>query len=299
MTVFHNTLNSMELMELHLQGRLFTCSNEQQHPTLCKIDRALTWMAWCDLYPNHALCALSTTTSDHASLLLHTDVTVSGKPRFQFETICPKFLGYLDAIDCGWNGVPISANVDAFKSLDIKLCNTAKELKHCSQKFVGNVRFQLVVAKEVIFKLDQAQDRHQLSCEEVELRTELKFKCLGLASLARTIARQRSRILHHREGDTNTCYFQLQASHHSRKSFIDRIVHHSCGLVDEESKVDAIFQHFNTIFGTDMPISCVLNLDQLQLGTANLSRQDFFFFEDKFGPRSAQCLLTRRLVLAT
>jgi hypothetical protein len=34
MTAFHNALNSMELTELHLQGRLFTWSNEQHHPML-------------------------------------------------------------------------------------------------------------------------------------------------------------------------------------------------------------------------------------------------------------------------
>jgi hypothetical protein len=32
MSAFCNVLNSMELMELHLPGRLFTWSNEQQNP---------------------------------------------------------------------------------------------------------------------------------------------------------------------------------------------------------------------------------------------------------------------------
>jgi hypothetical protein len=51
------------------------------------------------------------------------------------------------------------------------------------------MRFQLTVAKEVIYKLEQAQDMRPLLVEEVESRTELKFKCLGLTSLSRTIAR--------------------------------------------------------------------------------------------------------------
>jgi hypothetical protein len=48
--------------------------------------------------------------------------------------------------------------VDTFRSLDIKLRSTAKSLKRWNQKFVGSVRFQLAVAKEVIFKLEQAQE---------------------------------------------------------------------------------------------------------------------------------------------
>jgi hypothetical protein len=133
---------------------------------------------------------------------------------------------------------------------------------------VGSVCFQLAVVKEVIFKLEQAQNRRQLWREEAELRTELKFKCLGLASLAHTIARQHSRILH---------LIKLQACHRSRKSFIDRLVHQGCTLVDEESKANAIFQHFNAIFGVGVPRSCALNFDQLQFDIVNLSGLDFCF----------------------
>lgn len=41
-------------------------------------------------------------------------------------------------------------------------------------------------------RLDAAQDRRSLTTEELQLRKELKYKTLGLSSLARTIARQRS-----------------------------------------------------------------------------------------------------------
>jgi predicted TIM-barrel fold metal-dependent hydrolase len=41
-------------------------------------------------------------------------------------------------------------------------------------------RLQLIVANEVIFKLDQAHDARVLSVAEVALRKELKAKCLGL-----------------------------------------------------------------------------------------------------------------------
>jgi hypothetical protein len=45
----------------------------------------------------------------------------------------------------------------------------------------------------VIYELDTAQESRQLSAEEVELRKELKRAVLGLASLSRTMARQRAR----------------------------------------------------------------------------------------------------------
>jgi hypothetical protein len=156
--------------------------------------------------------------------------------------------------------------------------NTAKTLERWSQKFIDSVRFQLAVAKEVIFKLEQAQDAGLLSMEELELRTELKIKCLGLA---RMIARQRSRILHLKEGDTNTCYFQLQACHRSRKSFIDRLTHHGCTLVDEEEKAEVIFQHFSDIFGAEVPRARTLDFNLLQLPKVDLSGTDICFSEDE------------------
>jgi hypothetical protein len=76
-----------------------------------------------------------------------------------------------------------------------KLRNTAKALNKWSQKFIGSAQLQLVVAREVGFQLDQQLDRRSLSSEELTLRTELKVKCLGLASLSHSIACQHSRDL--------------------------------------------------------------------------------------------------------
>jgi hypothetical protein len=40
MGAFRSFLDERELIELHLQGRLYTWSNEQAHPTLSRIDWA-------------------------------------------------------------------------------------------------------------------------------------------------------------------------------------------------------------------------------------------------------------------
>jgi hypothetical protein len=104
---------------------------------------------------------------------------------------------------------------------------------------------------------------------------------MGLASLARTIAQQRSRILHLKEGDVNTRYFHLEACHCSRKSFIDHLVNDGYTLVDEVSKANAIFRHFNAIFGVELPRSCGLTYEQLHFQPINLSGLDFCFSEDE------------------
>jgi hypothetical protein len=84
-----------------------------------------------------------------------------------FESIWPRFPSYLDVVASGWN-CPVG-RVDPFIALDIKFRNTAKAPKCWSQKFVGSIRLQLAVAKEVVFQLECAQEHRVLSQEEVTL----------------------------------------------------------------------------------------------------------------------------------
>jgi hypothetical protein len=128
----------MELTELHLHGRLCTWSNEQTHQTLARIDHGFACLAWCDLFPHHRLHASSSTCSDHAPLMLHTNIAAAAKSRFKFESVWTKFLMVLDAVTEGWSCE--LHNADAFHTLDHKLCTTAMTLKKWSQKYVGSIR---------------------------------------------------------------------------------------------------------------------------------------------------------------
>jgi hypothetical protein len=59
-------------VEIHLNGHLFTWSNEREHPTLEKIDRAFISTEWEVLYSNNDLHSLSSLCSDHAPRILST-----------------------------------------------------------------------------------------------------------------------------------------------------------------------------------------------------------------------------------
>jgi hypothetical protein len=72
---FSKFLQDLELIELHLHGRLYTWSNKQEHPTLEDIDREFAFVQWCDQFPHHHLDVLSLSSSDHSRLLLHTNIT--------------------------------------------------------------------------------------------------------------------------------------------------------------------------------------------------------------------------------
>jgi hypothetical protein len=76
---FRRFIQDMELSELHLNGRLYTLSNEQDHPTLCKIDRAFAYVEWCSIFLHHHLHAGSSSGLDHAPLILHTNINCMSK----------------------------------------------------------------------------------------------------------------------------------------------------------------------------------------------------------------------------
>ena len=79
--------------------------------------------------------------------------------------------------------------LDAFRVMDVKLRAVAKALQSWSARKVGSVRLQLALAREVVLRLDEAQELRDLSPRERALHRTLKLRVLGLASLARTIAR--------------------------------------------------------------------------------------------------------------
>lgn len=76
---------------------------------------------------------------------------------------------------------------DPFTRLDAMLRNTTKELQSWSQRNVGQIKLQLLVAKTIVHWFDKAQEERQLTLEEYRLRKELKIKSLGLSSLERTM----------------------------------------------------------------------------------------------------------------
>lgn len=127
--------------------------------------------------------------------------------------------GFLDMVANAWTCLP---SVDVCRALDHKLRSVAKALKGWSMQRIGSIRFQLAVARVVIFELDVTQETRVLSPEELELRKDLKAATLGLASLSRTIARQRSRYRYLKDGDANTKFSTSKPATASAKATFRR-----------------------------------------------------------------------------
>ena len=234
---------------------------------------------WELLYPACFLQALSSDMSDHCPLHLTLNAAFNNKRRFHFENFWLKILGYLEAVERGWR-CPDSIT-DPFHRVDELLKNTARELQSWSQRRIGQIKLQLLVAKEVVFQFDRAQDRRQLSPEEHQLRKEMKCKCLGLASLERTIARLRSRITYLREGDANTKFFHLHSSYRTKRKFISKLEDGTSLALAHDEKANLLHQHFSAIFGAAPERSSTIDLQALGVQAANLQHLEYPFSEEE------------------
>jgi hypothetical protein len=156
--------------------------------------------------------------------------------------------------------------------LDHKLRNVAKALKSWSSKKVGSIRLQLALVREVILAFDAEQDSRALLPWEAELRRSLKLQVLGLASLARTLARQKSRFLFLAEGDANTKFYHLQACHRGRKSRIESLSVEGIEIISDRGMADALFEYYNGILGVHFERSTRTNM--VAIGVPSLPLDD-------------------------
>ena len=141
---------------------------------------------------------------------------------------------------------------------------------------------QLLIAKELTLRFDQAQELRELSVEELQLRKDLKKLILGLSSLERTIARQRSRLLFLSEGDANTRFFHLHANGRKRKNYILRLRDPTTGdPVSGDSMATILFNFFSDLLVSEKARPCTLNFEAIGILPRDLSALELPFTEEE------------------
>jgi hypothetical protein len=257
---------------------------------LTRIDKVLASVDWELLHPDSILQALSSSVSDHAPIHLSMSAATQPKRRFRFELFWLKLEGVEEAIKDAW--ICDDAIVDPFRRLDALFRNAAQSLQAWGQRKSGNIKLQLAIANTVIFRLDVAQEARRLSPGERWLRRTLKLSVLGLASLERTIARQRSRIRWLREGDANTRLFHAVANGRRTKNFIPALHVNGEIITDQRRKVEVFSNAYRELLGSIHNIEHTINLDALNLGTHNLQAWRRCLLKRRFGESSRKCHLT-------
>jgi hypothetical protein len=188
----------------------------------------------------------------------------------------------MEAVEEAWVCDP--AVVDPFKRLDVLFRNAARFLQAWGQRTVGNIKMQLAIANLIILRFDGAQERRQLEPQERWLVSTLKMSVLGLSSLERTMARQRSRVRWLKEGDANSRLFHAVANGRRAKNFIhalrvgDRIV------TDQADKEEAFFRAYFELLGRSPVREHTIDIESV--GIQRVELQDL---DDMFGRLYRSC----------
>lgn len=276
---FRRFLDDAEVKEIPLLGRKFTWSNERRSPTLVRLDRAFCCIGWENIFPDSVLQSAASAVSNHCPLILGLKAQTSGKRRFHFESYWAKVPGFIEAVQLNWDA-PVQSNC-AVEHLFLKLQHLSRDLQKWAQRKVGNIKLQLEMAKEILHCLEIARDSRELSDSEDWLRKKLKLHCLVLASLERTIARLRSRILYLREGDAKTAFFHQQARYRKKKNFIAKLEVGDQRAVTQEAKHDAVLNFFENVLGTAESLDYTIDLSEIGVEQHDLSSLDAPFTEEE------------------
>lgn len=166
-----------------------------------------------------------------------------------------------------------------FLTLELKLKSVARGLQRWSDKKVGNVKFQLALAREILHQIEIAQDSRELSAAELWLKNGLRKHVLALASLMRTIVRLRSRVNWLKEGDANTKLFHLHARFRKRKNFVAKLVSTNNIYTNHEDKARLVDEFYRSLLGTNVARMSSINLDMLGSDNHDLAALDLPFTE--------------------
>jgi hypothetical protein len=185
---FQSNIDNLELARIELRGKKYTWCNDQQSPTMTKIDHFFASTDWLEIFPRSELCALASLGSDHSALFLQGDINRDFYMGFRFESHWVHRAGFMQTVTDAWSQTVNTQ--DAILRLHVKLLRTAKALKKWRRKSMGGWKIAWAILNIVLSNLEKAQESRALTHEELNFKKYLKTKSLGMAAVQKSRARQ-------------------------------------------------------------------------------------------------------------
>jgi hypothetical protein len=170
--------------------------------------------------------------------------------------------GFQDCVSEAWSK-EVPSRHDPLMALHIKLNRVANALSAWAKTLVSQGRLAMTICKEVIQRLKEAQEHRQLAERERFLVKQLKARVLGLATVQKSQARQKSRLTWLKKGNANTRYFQIMAIVRKKKNFIHALHSDDWVAWSHRDRGKVIYDHFLQHLGSYVPRKCRLNLANL------------------------------------
>jgi hypothetical protein len=110
-------------MDIPLVGGSFTWSNNQDLPSMSRIDRFLVSLDWEEHFPDLLQCRLPRPLSNHFPILLDSKGLSSGSHSFKFENMWPKAEGFADMVKLWWDSYQFHGTTFFILANKLKMLN--------------------------------------------------------------------------------------------------------------------------------------------------------------------------------
>ncbi|KAK1326501.1 hypothetical protein QJS10_CPA01g01152 [Acorus calamus] len=204
---FRHWVDYNQIQELIQHGALYTwCNNRRGVARVWeKLDRIFATASWMERFPTAMVSVLPRHCSDHAPLLLQTEIAPpTGRRPFRFERVWLEYPDLHDEIEKAWIG---NLRSSPMGGLQRKLWTLQERLRGWNRRRVGDLPQRVQQAQNT---LDKLMIEEQRSNSDFDYCVQLRQATNHLTALERQLEifwAQRARQAWVREGDRNTRYF--------------------------------------------------------------------------------------------
>ena len=134
---FAQIIDELGLVDLPLQGEVFTWSGGLNNQSWARLDRFLVPPSWLDHFSGVLQSRLPRPISDHFPVLLEGGGLRRGPSPFRFENMWLKVEGFIDLIRSWWRGIEVRGTV-SFR-LAAKMKGIKQKLKVWNREVFGSL----------------------------------------------------------------------------------------------------------------------------------------------------------------
>ena len=230
-------------MDIPLEGGLYTLSNTFSSS---RIDRFLVFLLLADHFTQFSQKRMSRVLSDHFPILMDGGIQRRGRIHFRFENMWLRVENFVDKVKAWWafylfRGTP--SFILAKKLAALKL-----DLKKWNEMEFGNVTHKKQQLWSKLNDLDTKEETHPLTAEEKLQKVNLCTHIEMLSLLEDISWKQKSKVLHLKEGDANTKFFYRMANSNRRNNSIESLMVNGSLSSDQGEIVDCFTQFFKKLY---------------------------------------------------